>query len=81
MKHSLRDKNWGLLASSVHKMIPSFSIVGFNPNFEQIAIQIQEYAKSQLLEYKINDLVAQLENACGTACEELKEELEKIRTR
>ncbi|MES2519882.1 MAG: ATP-binding protein, partial [Bacteroidota bacterium] len=79
MKQSLQDKDWAMLGSAVHKMIPSFSIVGFNPNFEKIAKQIQEYANSQQLVYKINDLVAQLEKACGQACEELKVELERIK--
>ncbi len=78
MKQSLQDKDWGMLGNTVHKMIPSFSIVGFNPDYEKIAKQIQEYAKSQELAYEINDLVAELENACGQACEELNEELVMI---
>ncbi len=80
MKQSLNDKDWQMLGSVVHKMIPSFSIVGFNPNFEKIAKQIQEYAHSQQLVLEISDLVSQLENACGQACVELTEELEKIKT-
>ena len=80
MKQSLNDKNWEMLGSAVHKMIPSFSIVGFSPNFEKIAKKIQEYAHSQQLALEISDLVSQLENACSQACEELKEELEKIKT-
>jgi NTP pyrophosphatase (non-canonical NTP hydrolase) len=61
-------------------MIPSFSIVGLNPNFEAIAKKIQEYANSQQIVHEIDDLVSQLENVCGQACEELKEELERIKT-
>jgi HPt (histidine-containing phosphotransfer) domain-containing protein len=80
MKQSLRDKNWALLASAVHKMIPSFSIVGFSPDFEKMAKQIHEYAHSRQLAFEISDLVSQLENACGQACVELKEEFEKIKS-
>jgi len=80
MKRSLRDHDWKMLGSAVHKMIPSFSIIGFNPNFEKIAKQIQEYANSQEITYEINDLVSQLETACGQACEELNQELETIKS-
>jgi NTP pyrophosphatase (non-canonical NTP hydrolase) len=45
-----------------------------------MARQVQEYAVSQQLSVEIHDLVYQLENACGQACEELKEELEKLTT-
>ena len=78
MKQSLKDKDWVTLGSAVHKMIPSFSIVGIKPNFESIAKKIQEYAVSQQLAHEIDDWVLQLETACGQACEELKEELKKI---
>ena len=80
MKQSLNDKDWEMLGNAVHKMIPSFSIVGFNPNFEKIAKQIQEYAHTQQLALEISELVSQLENACSKACLELKEELEKIKS-
>ncbi len=78
MKQSLKDKDWATLGSAVHKMIPSFSIVGIKPNFENIAKKIQEYAISQQLANEIDDWVLQIETACGQACEELKEELERI---
>lgn len=80
MKQSLRDKDWAMLGSAVHKMIPSFAIMGIQSNFEKMARQVQEYAVSQQLSVEIHDLVYQLENACGQACEELKEELEKLKT-
>jgi PAS domain S-box-containing protein len=78
MKKSLSEKDWDTLGNAVHKMIPSFSIVGIKPNFESIAKKIQEYAVSQQLVHEIDDLVLQLETACGQACEELKEELKRI---
>jgi PAS domain S-box-containing protein len=81
MKQSLKDKDWVTLGNAVHKMIPSFSIVGIKPDFENMAKKIQEYAVSQQLNDEIHDLVSQLENACSLACEELKEELNKISER
>ena len=65
---------------AVHKMIPSFLIVGFNANFEKIARQIQKYANCQQSACEINDLVSPLKTACEQACLELKEELERIKS-
>ena len=78
MKESLEKEDWKMLQSSVHKMIPSFSIMGINPDFENLAIKIQEYATQQLID-GIQDMVLQLENVCLQACKELEEELTKLK--
>jgi CheY-like chemotaxis protein len=88
MKESLADKDWDLLHASIHKMIPSFSIMGINPDFENMAKQVQEYtrllkeagqeANLQLPE-NISKLVLQLETVCLQACKELKEEYNLIK--
>jgi HPt (histidine-containing phosphotransfer) domain-containing protein len=52
MKQSLQDEDWNLLQSAVHKMIPSFSIMGISSNYENMAKKIQEYAH-------LNDKVGQ----------------------
>jgi PAS domain S-box-containing protein len=79
MKQSLYDKNWGLLQSAVHKMIPSFAIMGISGDYENMAKKVQEFAKTQLVADEINDLVQQLESVCSQACEELLEELKRIK--
>jgi PAS domain S-box-containing protein len=80
MKQSFNNKDWETLKASVHKMIPSFSIIGMSNEYEDMAKKIQEYANTQLQEEGINDIVHQLENACAQACQELSEELNRIRT-
>jgi PAS domain S-box-containing protein len=75
MKQSFKDKDWNLLYSAVHKMIPSFAIMGISTDFENMAKKIQEYASSQKQSEEMNDLVFQLGNICTQACNELKEEL------
>ena len=75
MKQSFLARDWDLLYATVHKMIPSFSIVGINADFENMAKKIQEFTKAQDLTDEIQDLVLQLENICTQACEELTEEL------
>jgi len=79
MKQSLHDSDWNLLYSAVHKIIPSFSIIGISKDFEDIAKQIQEYASTRRQTGEIHDLVLQIENICAQACGELEEELERIK--
>jgi CheY-like chemotaxis protein len=79
MKQSLRDKDWNLLYSAVHKMIPSFSIMGIDTDFENIAKKVQEYASTQRQTETIPDLVSQLEKVCNQACNELEKEFNRIK--
>ena len=88
MKQSVLDKDWHALYSTVHKMIPSFSVVGIHADFESMAKKIQEYARlnnedgqaSQQREHteRIPGLVLQLERVCTQACQELQEEFNKL---
>ena len=71
-------------------MIPSFSIMGINSDFEDMARKVQEYAclKDKVWEARTRQqinaslpnrqqmyaLVLQLENVCNQACKELGEE-------
>jgi PAS domain S-box-containing protein len=78
MKQSLIDKDWKMLQSAVHKMIPSFSIIGLSPNILEIAKRIQEYAFSIEISEDIHKLVLELENVCTQSCEELQIELDNL---
>jgi PAS domain S-box-containing protein len=80
MKKSLHGQDWETLQAVVHKMIPSFSIVGISSDFEHIAKKIQEYANSQQEEHNVHSLVLQLENICMQACGELEEEFNRIKS-
>ena len=79
MKQTFLDKDWVSLHSVIHKMIPSFSIMGISKEFENIAKKIQEYSTAQQKTDTILDLVLQLENVCSQACLELEEELKVIK--
>ncbi len=79
MKESFASKNWETLQATVHKMIPSFSIMGIHTNFEKMAIQVKEYAGLQQHEPAISDFIVQLENVCNQACTELKEMFKQIK--
>jgi CheY-like chemotaxis protein len=79
MKQSLHDKDWHSLYTTVHKMIPSFSIMGISTDFENMAKQVQEYASTQQQTDEIPALVLQLGNICAQACIELEEEFNRIK--
>lgn len=81
MKQSWQNKDWSQLYASVHKMIPSFSIIGISADFEQMANKIQEYASKQEQNDNISDMLLKLENVCMQVCQELEVELLKIRTK
>ena len=79
MKQGLHDKDWASLQAAVHKMIPSFSIMGISTDYEEMAKKVQEYANMQKQEDNISDFVLQLENVCTRACAELQEEFNLIK--
>ncbi len=79
MKKGLEDKDWVSLQAAVHKMIPSFSIMGISTDFENMAKKVHEYASTQQQSDGIPDLVLKLENICTQACEELEEEFNTIK--
>jgi len=79
MEKSLKDQDWNMLYSAVHKMIPSFSIMGMNSDFEIMAKKVQEFAGAQKQTGEIKDMVIQLVDICNQACTELEEEFNKIK--
>lgn len=80
MKQSAADQDWRLLQSTVHKMIPSFSIVGISPDFENMAKTVQEYAGSGRQTGEIAGLVTELVKVLEQSCQELEHALENIKT-
>lgn len=79
MKQSSDDKDWSALYNSVHKMIPSFSIMGIHKDYEDMARKIQLYTSSQQSLGDVNALVLKLEDVCSRACEELTEAYQLIK--
>jgi len=79
MKQSVLDKDWELLGASVHKIIPSFSIMGMSPELENMAKEIQEAAKTNQFTDDTAEMVIQLETSCKQAFEELAIEINLIK--
>ena len=79
LKKALLEKNWDALHSAAHKMIPSFLIIGINPDYEIMAKKVQEYTGAALKAIEINNMVQQLESVCTQACKELEEEYNTLK--
>lgn len=79
MKKSLQEKDWDGLQAAAHKIIPSFSIMGINSDFENMAKKLQDYATGQQQADSIPGLVQELENICLQACMELQEEFDRMK--
>jgi len=79
MKQGFHDKDWNSLYSAVHKMIPSFAIMGISTDFENMAKKVQDFASTQKQAEGISELILQLEYICVQACEELAEEFNNIK--
>ena len=73
IKSSLIAEDWETMQSAVHKMIPSFAIMGISPDFENVARRLQDYASARREADKIPHLVSQLEEVCTNACIELQD--------
>ena len=79
MKQSILDKDLALLAAATHKIIPSFAIMGMNPELEVMAKQVQEDANANKFTHKTANMVVQLETVCLQAFKELELEINLIK--
>jgi CheY-like chemotaxis protein len=79
MKESFQNKDWVGLHSAVHKLIPSFSIMGIHTDFESMAKKINDFALHQQQIEHIPNLILQLENICQLACQELTKEMQILK--
>ena len=79
MTKSFRDKDWVSLKAAIHKMIPSFAIMGMSIDFENMAKKVQEYVFTQQHSNEIEDIIKELEIVCTKSCEELAEEYNRLK--
>lgn len=75
MKESYQKKKWNSLYSAVHKMLPSFAIIGIGKPVEEMAHKIQDAALAGDSTSRLSNLISQLDLACTNACRELQREL------
>jgi CheY-like chemotaxis protein len=69
------EKDFDTLKASVHKLLPSFSIVGIDDKYLELAKKIESNINSS----QLKNWIKKLENACNQAIEELKTELNNLK--
>ena len=75
IKNGIKKKDWTSVGRAAHSIIPSFSMLGMDKEYETAAKLIQEYTtKNENLDL-INDLFLKIEDACKNAIKELQNEL------
>ena len=79
MKTSHAEKDWEMVYNSIHKIIPSFSIMGIDKKYEAMAVKIQEYSRTREHLDEIEELVIQVETVCSHSCIQLKDEYELLK--
>lgn len=79
IRKSIKEKNWETLYTAVHKLIPSFMIMGISKEYENSANKVLKYASTRLQINKIPELVSQFVSVLEHSCDELKIELELIK--
>jgi len=75
IKRGIELKDWKAVGAAAHSIIPSFSMVGIDPEFEEMARHIQELASKKEQPEKIRELFGKIETVCIMAMEELEHEL------
>lgn len=80
MKESLLIEDWNGLNAAVHKIIPSFSIMGISSDVESLAMRIKEYSSLKQQKEIVHDLVLKIEIVCNQAFVELEHELKILKT-
>ncbi|MPM02264.1 Sensor histidine kinase RcsC [bioreactor metagenome] len=78
MKNGISNSDWTSVRAVVHKMIPTFSIVGISAEYEIMARKILELTQMSNPREEIIKLALQIETVCMQACEELSFELMNI---
>ncbi len=80
MNAGLKNADWKSLQSAVHKIIPSFSIMGISSDFEVLAKKVNEYAITMQNITEVTDMIKKIETVCLNSFIELEQELNIIKS-
>lgn len=80
MKQSIDNMDWESLGVAAHSIIPTFSIVGINDEYTEMAKKIKEHAVKKDDAPLIATLLLKIEEVCVLASRELQNELQNLNT-
>ena len=79
MNKGFMSKDWVLLHDAMHKMIPSFTIMGISLTYLNKAKALQDFANKREMLGDMEVLVNEIAFICNQACTELEIELDRIK--
>jgi CheY-like chemotaxis protein len=80
MNKGFTSKDWISLHAALHKMIPSFSIVGIDVVYVDKAKKVQEFTHNLEQLDDIQKIIAEISLVCLQSCRELEVERNRIKT-
>jgi PAS domain S-box-containing protein len=75
MKNAFENENWEGLRKAAHALVPSFSTMGIDKEYEQAAREIQRIALESKNKDEVMPLLEKILNICERASNELKHEM------
>ncbi|MBC7382558.1 MAG: hypothetical protein H7296_06115 [Bacteroidia bacterium] len=72
IKNGIKEKDWETVHGAIHKMIPSFWMMGIDPAYEAMAKTLQDYASKKENLEEIPQLYFKINEECLLACKELE---------
>jgi PAS domain S-box-containing protein len=78
MKKGIEVQDWESTGAAAHSLIPSFSILGIDLVYEDMARKIQESSSKKEKPEYVNALIHKIEEVCNMAMLELNQELAAI---
>jgi len=79
MNLGFANHDWILLHEAMHKMIPSFTIMGISLDYVNKAKLVQDFSNSQAQMEDIQVIVNEIALVCDQACRELEQELIRLK--
>jgi HPt (histidine-containing phosphotransfer) domain-containing protein len=81
IREAVDNADWEMVAKGAHTIIPSFTVMGIDREYAQMANKIQEYAEQSREPKIIEKLFQEIEEVCSRARKELEEELRLLETK
>lgn len=78
MKQSVDNMDWESLGQAAHSIIPTFSIMGINEEYAEMAKKIKEHAVKKEESPLIATLLVKIDEICAQAVKELEAELDLL---
>jgi PAS domain S-box-containing protein len=79
MNKGFATKDWISLHDAMHKMIPSFTIIGISNDYVNKAKRVQDFSNNQTQMEDIQTIVTEIAVVCEQACRELEVELIRLK--